>query len=716
MLSSWVVQIADQAQNATVIIDPNDDDFSIIHCNDAFLSAFGYEKSQIIGNTLQFLSGKKTKASAVERLNSCLTNKETFQLKIVHYKADGTAFWNEITCHPMKDFYNEVQYLLLFFADVTMSSLSRMISRLEREVYEHFESDHELESICQLITKKIEDHYVRNVYCTIHLLQNDQLELAGHGTMPLRIAQKLSGSNQTDFSAYVEDKIHCETIEDSSFNCKQYLDEDLNITIRSKWVKPMFSHSNRLKGFITFYLEEKTIANHTDLFFLERTAPIIILANKFGEQKKELQRLAYYDTSLNIPNAHYFRAKLKEWVDAGKEGIIFLIHPGEYPKIVDLYGRTTGDELLKQMIERLNLHNNKKNEEFIARFSNSLIIATCINKNELQNYDMRIRPLTIIPYFLLEKETYITLKIGVGYFNGETTVENSIRQADLALSKAGQNSGTNVVYFESTIDEKLKIEMDTLNELTYGLKNNEFTIHLQPKMNIKTGRIDSFEALSRWHSKVLGTVPPSVFIPLAEQAGHIKEIDTVVLEKVLSWIKTRLDLGKKVVPVAVNISPDHFYDELFIPNLKLILAKYNIPRYYLKFELTESIELVDFNRAKEILNELKRLGIDCSIDDFGVGYSSLSYLPKLPFSEIKIDRSFISAIHDTGMYAVVQTIIQLASNLQMRAVAEGIETLEQYIMLKNMGCHSGQGYFLHKPMTTDVANALLDSIETVGVS
>ena len=243
----------------------------------------------------------------------------------------------------------------------------------------------------------------------------------------------------------------------------------------------MYSHSNRLKGFITFYLEENTVANHTDLFFLERTAPIIILANKFGEQKKELQRLAYYDTSLNIPNAHFFRAKLNEWVDAGKEGIVILIQPGEYSNIVDLYGRTTGDELLKQIVERLNLH-NKKHEEFIARYSNSLIIATCINKNDLPSYDMRIRPLTIIPYFLQEKETYITLKIGVSYFDEQTTVENSIRQADLALSKARQNSGTNVTYFETTIDEKLKLEMDTLNQLTYGLKNNEFTVHLQPKM------------------------------------------------------------------------------------------------------------------------------------------------------------------------------------------------------------------------------------------
>ena len=714
MLSSWVVQIANQTQNSAVILDPNNDDFSILHCNDAFLSNFGYEKDQLIGNTLKLLNGKKTSSEAIEQLNSYLTKKHSFQIKMINYKADGTAFWNEINCHPMKDSNDEVQYLLLFFSDVTMSSLSRMISRLEREVYEFFENDHELESICQLITNKTEQHYVRNIHCTIHLLQHDQLELAGHGKMPYRIAQQLSKNLVKDYRSFLEDKVHHQTFNEFSFTSKQYLNEDLSFSIRSKWIKPMYSRSNRLKGFITFYFEDYTNPNETDLYFLDRIAPVILLANKFGEQKKELQRLAYYDTSINIPNAHSFRMKLKEWVDEGKEGIVMLIQPGEYNKIVDLYGRSTGDELLKQMVERLNVH-NKNYEEFIARFSNSLIIATCISKEDLQAYDMRIRPLTIIPYFLLEKETYITLKIGVSYFDTETSIENTIRQADLALSKARQNSGTNVKYFEHTIDEKLKLEMDTLNQLTYGLKNNEFTIHLQPKMNIKTGRIDGFEALSRWNSKVLGNVSPAIFIPLAEQAGHIKEIDTIVLKKVLNWLKDRIEQGKKVVPIAVNISPDHFYDEQFIPNIKTILENYNIPLHYIKFELTESIELVDFNRAKEILNALKKIGIDCSIDDFGVGYSSLSYLPKLPFSEIKIDRSFVSAIHDTGMYAVVQTIIQLASNLQMRAVAEGIETLEQYIMLKNMGCHTGQGYFLHKPMTTDVASALLDSLEPAGV-
>lgn len=127
--------------------------------------------------------------------------------------------------------------------------------------------------------------------------------------------------------------------------------------------------------------------------------------------------------------------------------------------------------------------------------------------------------------------------------------------------------------------------------------------------------------------------------------------------------------------------------------------------------MTESVELFDFQKAKEILLELKQFGYESSIDDFGVGFSSLSYLQQLPFSEIKIDRSFINDINDSGMYAVVQTIVQLASNLNMHAVAEGIETLEQFVLLQKMGCRTGQGYYFHKPMSFEDAKKLLNSIK-----
>lgn len=129
-----------------------------------------------------------------------------------------------------------------------------------------------------------------------------------------------------------------------------------------------------------------------------------------------------------------------------------------------------------------------------------------------------------------------------------------------------------------------------------------------------------------------------------------------------------------------------------------------MPPHYIKLEVTESIELVDFKKAKEILNQLRLMGIECSIDDFGIGFSSLSYLPQLPFSEIKIDRSFVSSMNEPGMYAIVQTIIQLAKNIEMRPIAEGIETEEQLAMLQQLGCPAGQGYYFYKPMSISKQN------------
>lgn len=259
--------------------------------------------------------------------------------------------------------------------------------------------------------------------------------------------------------------------------------------------------------------------------------------------------------------------------------------------------------------------------------------------------------------------------------------------------------------FEESITIHIQKQMNTLNQLSYGIQHDEFTIHLQPKINFKTLAIEGFEALSRWHSHILGVV--SIFIPIAEQAGKIKEIDTLVLRKVLQWLQQQLQNDLQIVPIAINISPDHFYDQTFLEDLLTLIQLYQVPPTYIKLEVTESIELVDFKKAAAILVALQQFGIDCSIGDFGVGFSSLSYLPQLPFSEIKIDRSFINTMDDPGVHAVVQTIIQLAKNLNMRAVVEGIETIEQVNMLRAMDCPVGQGYYFYKPMSLEGATGLL---------
>ena len=198
-------------------------------------------------------------------------------------------------------------------------------------------------------------------------------------------------------------------------------------------------------------------------------------------------------------------------------------------------------------------------------------------------------------------------------------------------------------------------------------------------------------------------------ISVAENAGKVREIDLQILELVLQWLSRRKRSGKALVKVAVNISPDHFYHPNFIKAIVELLRKYEIDPDCIILEVTENIGLVDFQTALMIIQELNSYGFKTSVDDFGMGFSSLSYLQKLPFAELKIDRSFINGIQEAGTLAIVRSIIQLALNLGMTSVAEGIETEEQVEILRTLGCKVGQGYYYYKPMSMEQLSEILDA-------
>ncbi len=458
------------------------------------------------------------------------------------------------------------------------------------------------------------------------------------------------------------------------------------------------------------YLKNESSLKQTDIDFLNKLSPIISLSLKYAEQKKELKRLAFFDMNSGLPNQNYFYTKLSNWIDQKYSGILLIIQPVEYAGIVDLYGRKTGDELLKQIVIRLNTLQFEYKDLIYGRFSNSsIIMAIRIEEKEIEQFVSILRHLlTLTPYELTEREMFINLNIGVAHFCHSVAMEESIRQADIALTSSRKKHGTFVTFFEEETNKLMQQEMDTLNHLILGLKNNEFTAFLQPKVNLKTGEIEGFEALARWNSPFLGFVSPANFIPIAELSGKIREIDNAILRQVLEWQQQRKDKGLKLVPISVNVSPVHFYHESFVDDFIYLVSQFDISPELIKIEVTENFELVDFEKAKEILLKLKSYGYHSSIDDFGVGFSSLSYLQQLPFSEIKIDRSFISNMNNDEMFTIVQTIVQLASKLKMDAVAEGIETFDQYNLLKNIGCLTGQGFYFHKPMPIDEAEKLLN--------
>ena len=710
-LFNWLKTLSNQLSKESLIIDINDENLPILHANPHFLKFTSFELNEVLHQSINILNGQKTNKTSVEILNLHLKSGVAEKFTILHYTKEGSAFWNSVTLHPIRNDDNVTQYILLTCEDTTEAELNKMVYKLEHEVYEAINHEDNLQSILNLITEKIELFYIRDVYCTIHIFhENCQIKSLGTHSLPLQIINELDILQISPHTGQNMNTVYLMNFADKDRHKELFDYWNLNY-VQGSWTKPILTSQNEVIGILTMFNQDSSELDQIDINYLNRLALLIQLAIKYAEQKIELSRLAFFDVETNLPNLHYFKSELSEWSKNVKSGFVAILHPTEFNKVVDLYGRNAGADLLRQVAVRMHEY-FPEGDALISRFSNSLILGKADGNDCFLACNQHLESLTQLPFTIDGKEIYITLKIGYTNFNQSMTVEQSIHQADIALSNAQKKTGTSYAVYEDNSTKQLTEEMDILNQLTYGLQHEEFEVYLQPKINFQTMEVEGFEALSRWNSSKLGFISPVKYIPIAEQTGKIKAIDLLNFKQILQWLQNRLDKEKRILPIALNISPDHFYEPDFLQNIRSTFYQYNVPPQYIKLEVTESIELADLAKAKDILSQLKQMGLECSIDDFGIGFSSLSYLPQLPFSEIKIDRSFVSAMNEPGMFAIVQTIIQLAINIQMRPIAEGVETEEQLAMLQQLGCPAGQGYYFYKPMAITEAEQLLDMKKT----
>lgn len=709
----WLCQMARQLDSAVVIINIKKGN-TIDFVNHVFTRMTDYSEQDMSGMTIDQLHGPLTDVMNEEAIQESIENGLTFKTSSLHYRKDGTTFWNEVNVLPVRNQYGDLHYSILLMKDVTDSMNVELLIELEREIYYSLENGDTFERVlnnvchtidttfgkkcCTAIVLVDKHNHVKHVYGDLMKgkpnMEQDVLltGLTFHGNNPIKKPIIIKNLKESPYN-----ELFNPLLEQYSFV--------------SLWSQPIVNSEGQFIGLFSMYFDQLAEPLTADFKFLNRIAPIVTLAIKYFDQKTAIRQLAYQDVSTGLNNFEHFKNQLMALIEHGCEGHLFIIEPGEYQNIVDLYGRQGGNDILKQLASRLQ-NMSTFNDSIIARYtSSSIIIASRFTIDEMNTPQQEIDGVLNDPYYINDKETYMTLKIGKSAFNENQPFFEAIQQADIALSNALKASGTVIKQFEQSQVESVEQEMNVLAYITKGLKNNEFFPMLQPKVNIETGEIESFEALARWISADMGFVSPALFIPVAENTGNIYKIDLAIFQKVLQWQKERATRGLKQYQVSVNVSPSHFYSPGFVEKSLAIIESYNIEPKYIKFEITESTELDNILRAKKIINELKAIGIDTSIDDFGVGYSSLSYLQELPFEEIKIDKSFVDHLADSRMNAVVKTIIQLSKNLNMLSVAEGIETKEQHEELKRLGCQTGQGYYYYKPMTlSDVEKLLEDSI------
>ncbi|MCW5961385.1 MAG: EAL domain-containing protein [Pyrinomonadaceae bacterium] len=435
------------------------------------------------------------------------------------------------------------------------------------------------------------------------------------------------------------------------------------------------------------------------------------------QSKTELEHAAFHDFLTDLPNRTYLVERLRLLIEIGIEishkYYVLFLDLSRFQNINDRLGHTVGDRVLQLVAKRL--VSLLRDGDTVARLGGDefAIVLTDVSSIETaQLIAKQIHEKLSMPFYLQGHKIYTDLNIGIAPFDADhEKPEDLLRDADIAMHHA-KETGRGVSVFTMELRGRFLERITLEAELRFALEREELFLNYQPIVSLKTGKIIGFEALLRWQHRDKKLISPAQFIPIAEDNGLIIPMTRWILNETCrnfaKWQKAHK--SRRKVSVSVNISGKHLLDENLVTDVSEALVRSGLPASCLTLEITESIAMDHAERTIEILSKLKRLGVKLSIDDFGTGYSSLNYLHRLPFDTLKIDRSFVNEVGEHGENSeILQTIIQLAKNLGMKVVAEGVETHSQFSLLRNLRCEYGQGFLMSKPVSEADAEMILRS-------
>lgn len=430
--------------------------------------------------------------------------------------------------------------------------------------------------------------------------------------------------------------------------------------------------------------------------------------------EKELRRLATTDQLTSLPNRSTFRSEVENVLShsaQGQQHALLFIDLDDFKRVNDSLGHGVGDELLMTVADSLQ-RVMADNKGMVARLGGDEFIIF-LQDVDAWNHPAKIAQGVLESFAhtlqLSSNEVMVSPSIGIVMYpeNGETADE-LLRNADTAMYYAKKKGKNTFQFYTRQMNEQAKMRLNLENDLRTAIERDEFVVFYQPKVNLKTGKISGFEALVRWRSEERGLVMPNEFIPLAEESGLIIPISQQVIEKsciqIRDWQKRGLFDGK----MAINLSAIQFYHENLWETVKNALHLANLEAASIEFEITEGMVMQDLAHSIQQMNTLKEMGVSLALDDFGVGYSSLGNLKDFPIDTLKIDRSFVWDLDDSVRdRKLVESIITLAHNLDVKVVAEGVETLKQVEALQAMQCEEIQGFIFSRPIPAFEVERLL---------
>ena len=672
-----LAELLEKSSNEIYIVDKETLDY--LYVNKGACDALGYTKEELLHMNVRDIN-PQLKSEEIEAIKETLQETNHLLNRSVHQRKDGSYYHVQSYIHTLK--YKNKDSLVIFDIDITPTIELELQHKKQAKILEH-----------------IHDSVIAtDIYGKIKTWNEGSTKLFGY------TADEVTGcpvqmlySPKNKFSL---DSLLSTLNEEHKLNTEiLMLKKDGGTVICDISLSLLRDHVHNIEGYIG-YIQDITEKKETQKLLEEQT--------------QKLRYQAHHDTLTGLPNRTLFKDRLERTIIEAKRHnnsfALFFIDLDQFKKINDSLGHHVGDQVLIEAAKRL--QSSLRAEDTLSRLGGDeftiilrdLKVAKNAAKVAHKILNKMKEPIRIGAHTL-----HISASIGIAlYPENADSLEDLIKYADAAMYKAKDEGRNNFQFYSEEMTKEAMAKVVLENSLRNAIASEDFVVYYQPQYAADKDKIIGMEALVRWIHPEKGMIPPFEFIPLAEENGLIIDIDRIVMKKAMQQFAQWYEDGLNPGILALNLSMRQLSDNHFITYLLKTMKDYNFRSSWLELEVTEGQMMSNPEQSIKKLKRLSEMGIEIAIDDFGTGYSSLSYLKKLPLNKLKIDQSFVRDIPlDEEDVAITKAIIALGKSLNLKLIAEGVETIEQKEFLLENNCYFIQGYYYSKPIPAEDITKLL---------
>lgn len=699
--------IADTSDAALII---SDKDSRILHVNRGFTRLFGWQNEEALGKAPIGLLAPHLPPEFSENYHGALRAGTSVEREEIVVGKSGQRYWVKVISNPIQDAQGAWIYTVSMLTDITRS---KMHEALQHRVLEALARERPLTEVLELVCQEVERIAPEVTASVLEVDAQGLLHPLAGASLPQSYSQLLDGQSigpaagSCGTAAWRNAPVIVDHIAQDPL-WKEYRHLVLPLGYQACWSTPVRNSQHQPIGTFAFYFREPRAEASQDFHqkLIDACTHLCALALERESDRHRIRQLAFYDGLTGMPNRALLRAKADQAIASAARNheqlAVLFIDLDRFKQVNDSLGHGAGDELLRTMAARL--QQVLRANDIVGRLSGdefAAVLTQCDADHATSTIE-RLQVLLAEPLTIKKTSLTISASIGISLFPADgQDLETLLQHADMAMYQA-KSTGRGRFYFFShemnrVAQQKLMLEM----ELRSALQGRQLRLRLQyqPQIDLATGELYGVEALARWTHAEIGEIPPAQFIALAQEHGLTAELGRWALDEACRQLAQWRREGVGVPAVSVNLSPTDFQHLDLAQMTADTLHRHGLQPQDLTLELTESI-LQDANPATlKTLHDIHRQGVRLSMKDFGAGYSSLSYLRRLPVSELKLDPSFVADLqHDEAARSLSSAILGVGKSLHLSVVAEGVETDAQRNLLKDLGYPAAQGFLFAKPL------------------